>query len=212
MHGAWHDGSCWDPLVRALAARGHDAVAPDLPLFDPNSGYDERARPALEATEGVRDRIVVVGHSMGSAYAPLVAAASPGSLLVYLCGGWGPLREGFPFPARRPDGTRVWDRDEASAALYPRLPPETAAELAARLRPMAPAPGDSPWKEGLPDVPSVAVYASDDELFDAASEREIARRQLGSEPVEIPGGHFPMAEDPEGLAAVLDRLERSTRS
>jgi hypothetical protein len=36
-------------------------------------------------------------------------------------------------------------------------------------------------------------------------ERFVAREVLGVEPVEIPGGHFPMVEDPAALAAV-DRL------
>jgi pimeloyl-ACP methyl ester carboxylesterase len=59
---------------------------------------------------------------------------------------------------------------------------------------------------GYPDVPTVLVYASDDELFEPAWERFMARELLGVEPIEIPGGHFPMAEDPDALARLLDRL------
>ena len=217
IHGAWHDGSCWEPLVGCLRARGHDALAPDLPLHDPSAGFEERARPALEALEGVDEPVVVVGHSMGSAYATLVAVARPGSLLVHLCprlGGFEPppgapdtFREGFPFPADRPDGTSVWDADAAIAAMYRRLPPETALELAQRLRPMAPPAGEYPLP-GPPDVPTALVYAADDEFFEPDWERFMARELLGIEPIEIPGGHFPMAEDPDGLAALLDRLAR----
>jgi hypothetical protein len=36
----------------------------------------------------------------------------------------------------------------------------------------------------------------------------MARELLGVEPIEIPGGHFPMVEDPERLADLLDRLAR----
>jgi hypothetical protein len=32
---------------------------------------------------------------------------------------------------------------------------------------------------------------------------------LGIQPIEIPGGHFPMAEDPKALADLLDRLARN---
>ena len=39
LHGAWHDPYCWQPLVAHLHARGHDAVAPDLPFHDRRSGY-----------------------------------------------------------------------------------------------------------------------------------------------------------------------------
>jgi len=40
------------------------------------------------------------------------------------------------------------------------------------------------------------------------TERTAAREKLGVEPIEIPGGHFPMAEDPAALVAVVDGLVR----
>ena len=217
IHGAWHDGSCWEPVVRCLQARGHEAVAPDLPLDDPNAGFEGRARPALQALDGAADPVVVVGHSMASPYAALVAVARRGSLLVHLCprlGGFAPppgapatFREGFPFPADRPDGTSVWDAEAAIGAMYGRLSPETARALAQRLRPMAPPAGEFPLP-GHPDIPTELVYAAEDEFFEPAWERFIARELLGIEPIEIPGGHFPMAEDPDALADLLDGLER----
>ena len=73
LHGDWHDGSCWDPLVGPLRARGHDALAPDLPYDDSEAGFEARARPALAALEGVSDEIVIVGHSASSGYAAFVA-------------------------------------------------------------------------------------------------------------------------------------------
>jgi hypothetical protein len=51
LHGNWHDGSCWQPLIEALEARGHEAVAPDLPFDDPETTYADRIRPALQALE-----------------------------------------------------------------------------------------------------------------------------------------------------------------
>jgi pimeloyl-ACP methyl ester carboxylesterase len=91
--------------------------------------------------------------------------------------------------------------------MYPRLPPETARALAQRLRPMAPPPGEYPLP-GPPVMPTVLVYAADDEFFEPAWERFMARELLGIEPIEIPGGHFPMAEDPVALTDLLDRLAR----
>jgi pimeloyl-ACP methyl ester carboxylesterase len=54
----------------------------------------------------------------------------------------------------------------------------------------------------------VLVYAADDEFFEPSWERFMAREVFGIEPIEIPGGHFPMAEDPVALAALLDRVAR----
>lgn len=215
VHGAWHDGSCWGPLSELLTARGHRTVAPTLPYEDATAGYGERVDPALRELDDVDDHLVVVAHSMGSAYATLVAVAKPGSLLVQLCPRLGPFpsppeapdtfRPGFPFPPSRSDGTSAWDPEQAIRAMYPRLAPDVAVQLAGRLRPMAPAPGDYPLA-GYPDVDTELVYASDDEFFEPAWERFMAREVLGIEPVEIAGGHFPMFEDPSALADLLDRL------
>jgi pimeloyl-ACP methyl ester carboxylesterase len=217
LHGDWHDGACWEPLVGPLRARGHEALAPDMPYDDPETGFEERIQPAMRALEGVTDDVVVVGHSVSSGYAALVAQATPGSLLVHLCPRLGPFpppagapatfRKGFPFPPRNEAGAMVWDTEKAIDAMYSRLPPETGRALAERLRPAAAPAGEYPLP-GHPDVPTVLVYAADDEIFEPDWERFMARELLGVEPIEIPGGHFPMVEDPEPLAELLDRLER----
>ena len=217
IHGAWHDSSCWEAMVPKLRERGHEAVTPDLPLHDPEAGFEERARPAIDVLGGVADPVVVVGHSMASAYAALVAVARPGSLLVHLCprlGGFAEppgaprrFREGFPFPPDRPDGMSVWDPEAAIAAMYVRLPPETARALAWKLRPMSQPPDDYPLPRP-PDNPTVLIYAADDEAFEPDWHRFMARELLGIEAIEIPGGHFPMAEDPDALADLLDRVAR----
>ena len=216
IHGAWHDAACWDDVARILRERGHEVVAPDLPYHDPEAGHDERVRPALEALEGATGPVVVVGHSMGSAYAPIVAARRSESLLVHLCprlgpfdpgpeAPAGPFRTGMRLPSPGPDGLSVWDPDEAIDAMYGRLAPETARALAARLRPLAP-PADAFPLPGHPDVPTALVYAVDDEFFEPEWERHMARTVIGIEPIEITGGHFPMAEAPEALADLLERL------
>lgn len=215
LHGAWHDPTCWESLEERLEALGHTAIAPELPLHDPEAGYDERVRPALEALEAVDGPVVVVGHSQSSAFGPLVAVARPVSLIVHLCprmatsgsppGAPRPFKESFTFPPDRPDGTKAWDPEAAVEMMYPRLPLETARSLAQRLRPMAMPPDDYPLPEH-PDVPAALVYAAEDECFEPDFERFMAREVLGVEPIAFPSGHFPMAEDPAGLAELLDRL------
>ena len=115
--------------MERLVARGHEAIAPELPLHDPQAGFDDRVRPARKALGAVADPLVVVGHSLGSTYAPLIAVARPGSLLVHLCPRLGPFapppgapaifREGIPFPADRDDGTTIWDAEVVVIGLGP---------------------------------------------------------------------------------------------
>jgi pimeloyl-ACP methyl ester carboxylesterase len=215
IHGAWHEPSCWDELTPKLMARGHRVMTPDLPLQDPDAGFEERIRPALDAIDGADGPLVIVGHSQGTAYSSLVAAAKPESLLVHLCprlGGFEPppgapetFREGVPFPETGPDGTSAWDEAVALEALYGRVPPPRDSMLAGRLRPMA-MPREEYPLDSPPGNRTVLIYAAEDELFEPEWERFMARELLGVEPVEIPTGHFPMAEDPERLAEVLDGL------
>src|SRR6478672_2642689 len=94
IHGQWHDGSCWGSVLDRLRARGHNGVAPDMPFDDPQADYEQRARPALEALDGVDGPVVVVGHSIASAEAALVASARQTTLLVHLCPRFGT----FPMP------------------------------------------------------------------------------------------------------------------
>jgi pimeloyl-ACP methyl ester carboxylesterase len=215
IHGNWHDGSCWDRLVPELEARGHRAVAPDLPVDDPETTWDDRVSLPLGLLSHADGPVVVIGHSAASGYAAIVAERAPAQLLIYLCprlaefdhppGEPRVFRETLSFPPRRDDGAIVWEPENAITQMYPRLEPETARALAARLRPTAPPAGEFPL-ERHPDLATALVYATDDEFFEPAYERFIARELLDIEPIEIPGGHFPMAEDPERLAAVLDRL------
>jgi pimeloyl-ACP methyl ester carboxylesterase len=169
----------------------------------------------LEALDGVEGSVVVVGHSIASAEAALVAAARPTALLVHVCPRFGTFptpadapsvfRPGFPFPPRDAEDRSVWAPDAAIEAMYPRLERRTARDLADRLRPGASAVGDYPLSRH-PNLPTALVYSSDDEFFTPEWERFVARDLLGVEPIEIPGGHFPMVESPELLADLLDRL------
>ena len=89
-------------------------------------------------------------------------------------------------------------RKAEKAALEPKAP---------KTRPMAMPPDDYPLS-AHPKNRTVLIYAAEDELFEPDWERFMARELLGVEPIEIPGGHFPMAEDPDALAEVLDHLAR----
>ena len=215
LHGAWHDGSCWDEVAGGLRARGHAVVAPDLPLHNPEAGYAARLAPAVELLSGVDGPVVIVGHSLGSDYAAVLATEVDEPSVVHLCprlGGVPPptgaprrTRPGFPWPAQDERGWMTWDPAAAAIAMYGRLDPALARALAARLRPLAPVPEAFPLGRH-PDVPTAVVYAAEDEAFEPAWIRFMARELLGVEPIELPGGHFPMFEAPERLAAVLDGL------
>jgi pimeloyl-ACP methyl ester carboxylesterase len=215
VHGAWHDGSCWDLLTPLLEQRGHRVVAPDLPISDLGATYEDYAQAVLDALGEDESPFVLVGHSLGSDTIPLVAVRRAPERLVYLCprlGGFTRRPPGEPRAFRAPErlprdndeGLAAWAPDDAVAAMYPRLDPALAQTMAARLRPQAGVfRRPYPLAEPPRGVPTRMIYAANDELFDPAWSRWAARELLGVEPIEIPGGHFPMLERPEELAELL---------
>jgi pimeloyl-ACP methyl ester carboxylesterase len=71
IHGAWHGAWCWHKLIPELRARGHQAVAIDLPGHGVDKtpvaevtldGYARRVGEALDALD---EPAVLVGHSLG---------------------------------------------------------------------------------------------------------------------------------------------------
>jgi pimeloyl-ACP methyl ester carboxylesterase len=215
IHGAWHDDACWDLLVAELTRRGHECVTPVLPLEDGDAHFEDYARVVIERLDG-HAAPIVVGHSLSSAVAPLVAVERPVKLLVYLC----PAMAGFASPPDAPPYQRAgyarppvdaedrswWPHDRAITELYGRLDRELAEHLANRLRPQPQSVFRAPYPlRRPPELPSAFFYARDDEIFDEHWSRSIARTLLDVEPIELPGGHFPMLEHPGRLADALER-------
>ena len=76
VHGAWHDDTCWAPLVAVLHAGGHRCITPVLPLEEDDAGFEDYAKVVVDCLSEC-ERPVLVGHSLSSAVIPLVAVGRP---------------------------------------------------------------------------------------------------------------------------------------
>lgn len=98
IHGAFHGGWCFDPVVELLRAKGHEVVAPDLPGMGGDEAalraatLDGWARFTVEACRSLRGAIgdaplVLAGHSRGGAVISAAAEADPFAMdsLAYVC-------------------------------------------------------------------------------------------------------------------------------
>lgn len=83
IHGADSDSRYWHRVIPELEARGHHAIAPDLPCDDDTAGLSDCADAVADAI-GDRMELVVVAQSLAGLTAPLVAARKPVDLLVML--------------------------------------------------------------------------------------------------------------------------------
>jgi pimeloyl-ACP methyl ester carboxylesterase len=94
VHGAWHEGRCWERVVPLLEAAGHQVLAPSLTgygdkahLLGPEVGLDTHVADVVALIEQEDlTGVVLVGHSYAGLVVSSVANAVPGRIahLVYL--------------------------------------------------------------------------------------------------------------------------------
>ena len=225
VHGAWHNGACWNPTAALLREAGHQVVAPDLPCDDPSAGLADYAATVLAAIADLHpsDDVVVVGHSLGGLTIPLVAARTTVTELVFVCAfvplpgatladdlftlddtfapEWAELSSQ---QVRHDDGSSSWPTEAAIAAFYHDCPPEQAAWASRLLRPQAWSVANEPSPlAAYPEVPARAIVCTEDRVLNAASCARHAVERLDATVTRLGGGHSPMVAQP---AALVDAL------
>lgn len=218
VHGSWHGPWVWERVAAELRDRGHEVVAPELPIDEVGATWQDYADKVTDALGHRADEAILVGHSAGAIPVAIAASRSAPRLTVYLTPS-NPARE---LPEDRPvrfkpeldavikyddRGRDYLDVEDAVSVFYRRLDPSTARWAASRLRPQAET-GDIPL-ERPPAVPSVLVYARHDEVFTTEGMLWSAKYVFGVEPIAIDTGHTPQLEAPNDLADVLEDFAKS---
>ena len=222
IHGAWHGAWCWDPLLPELHRRGHRAVAVDLPCDDPAATTMDNAKLVADSlTDAQDDDVVIVGHSLGGITAVVVPLLRPVRKVVLLAALVPrPGRSLGDVMASEPDttteefnavprhvgdrGAVSWDPEIAAPFFYRACDPDTARWAASKLRTQVwTTSRESCPLDKWPDCELTSIICTEDELLTPAWSRRIARDVLGVEPLELPGGHFPMLAIPSQLADAL---------
>lgn len=214
--GGWHGAWCWAFLADELAARGHRAVAVDLPTTDPDAGALAGAAAVTAALPD--DDVVLVGHSLAGLTVPLVtdprvrrhvylAAMLPTPGRSVASGERQTVRGLGRGLVQHEDGSSSWEPAAAAARLYPDSPPDRAAWAVARLqrqhwRVMSEVSPLTAW----PDLPATYVRCADDAVVDADWAARAVPDRLGIEPTVIPGDHSPFLARPAALADLLTGL------
>lgn len=220
IHGASSDSWYWHRVLPLLRARGHDVVAPDLPIGDDAAGLAEYRDTVLDAIgdRGDRGDLIVVAQSMGGFTAPLVCDQVPVALMVLVAA---------MVPAPGESGAQWWvntgyaaakrEQDERDGrppdagldlmtAFFNDVPPEVVEEAFARGElPQSDAPFRHPWPlDAWPDVPTKFLLCREDRFFPAEFMRRVVPARLGIAPDELDSGHLPALAHPEEL---VERLE-----
>lgn len=218
---AWY----WHRVVPELEARGHAAIAVDLPAADDTAGLDAYVDAVVAAVDGrvPAGGVALVAQSMGGLVAPLVCGRVPVALLVL-------VNAMIPLPGETggawweatgqaqartehavAEGRAVPDGIDPLVDFFHDVPADVvAAAMAAGEPPQSARPFVDPvpithW----PDVPTRVLAARDDRFFPADFQRRVAQERLGLEPELIPGGHLVALGQPAALAARLDACWRA---
>jgi pimeloyl-ACP methyl ester carboxylesterase len=204
IHGAGDVSWYWHLVEAELRRRGHDTVAPDLPVEDDTAGLSRYADVVVDAI-GDRHDVVVVAQSFGGYVAPIVAQRTKARLIV-LVAAMVPLpgesaEEMFRVTGWQPSG----DDSSTRAIFYHDVPDDLAEEAMSRGRRQSDTPGREPWPlAAWPDIPTRFIVCRNDRFFPARWLRGVVRDRLGIEPDEIDSGHCPALSRPVELAHLLE--------
>jgi pimeloyl-ACP methyl ester carboxylesterase len=215
IHGAGDVGWYWHLVQADLGDRGHETVAPDLPIEDDTAGLSRYADVVIDAIGG-RPEVVVVAQSFGGYVAPIVADRIHARLIVLVAGM-------IPSPGEtaeemfRHTGWRPAQLEHSSeiAVFYHDVPRDLAEEALVRgNRRQSDTPGGEPWPlPAWPAIPTRFIVCRDDRFFPADWLRPLVIERLGIEPDEIDSGHCPALSRPHELAELLESyLSRPTRA
>src|SRR3954454_23288532 len=175
IHGGGSSGWDWHLVVPELVARGHEAVAVDLPATDASAGWWEYADAVAGAVAG-REQVVVAGHSLGGFTAPLVCARRPVELVVLVAAM-------IPSPGERFDAwwtNAGYEESGLGDVFYHDVAPELEAEAKRHTRDEKARALSEPWPlDAWPDTPTRYLLCRDDRLFTPAFARPHARARLG---------------------------------
>jgi pimeloyl-ACP methyl ester carboxylesterase len=223
VHGGHHGAWCWELLIGELHALGHRTVAMDLPIEDPLCGTGEYADVVCDAIQA-EESVVLVGHSMGGLSIPIAAGRRPTVGMIFLCSvlpvpGMSP-RETFSAHPKvagfnktgstyDDEGRKLADPEVCRDHFFHDCPPELQQWAIDRLRPQAPKPLTEPSTLSVwPNVPSRYIACRNDRAVPLAWVQEVVPERLGSQPIEMEGGHSPFLSRPKDLAVALDEIVR----
>ena len=206
--GAWY----WHRVVPELEARGHTAVAVNLPGPDESAGLPEYAAAIVAAIgDHDPDDVVLVAQSMGGFSAVMACARAPIGVLVL-------VNAMIPRPAETPGewwANTGWEEARVAAAETGGYPVEfdvptyflhdVAAEVLAsedaEERPEAAIAFTQPCDiVSWPDVPTRVVAGREDRFFPLPFQSQVARDRLSTEVDAVPGGHLNALSRPVELA------------
>jgi hypothetical protein len=208
----------WDRLVQALAKRGATAHAVELPS-DPDllaAGYAELIRRQIGAIAAP----IVLAHSGSGPLLPAAARALEARHQIWLAA-WVPDPDASFVEEVDADAEAAFNPDwigkdpieddaVAAAFLYHDCDDATLEWALSTRRLFLPRAVFNERISLAPEIASTYIVASNDRTIRPEWQRQMARKRLRVEPIEVPTGHCPNVSLPDRLAEILIEVAQPT--
>lgn len=236
VHGAWHDASCWNPLVPYLEASQLEVFTPDLPSHGKNPADPARTNLKAYSTyisqyiENIDKKVILVGHSMAGMVISQVAEEIPDKLarLLYLSAylpengqslfsliaanaagvGKSPIEEVMQISA---DKRYFTINPQAIQGLFYNCSPTDQSPKAFPSQPALPFSGKVRLSEAnYGRVPKTYICCLNDHVIPISHQRHMLKNQACGEMVQLDSDHSPFLSCPELLAKVLNSARKAS--
>lgn len=217
VHGAWHGAWCWEKLVPHLEERGLTVTAPDLLIDQP---FETSVDVVVDVLRE-RDKVLLLGHSMGGAVISAAAERVPDAIerLIFLAA-FAPqdgetinslveanlasaLRENM---ALNEDGRLVVREEVIAAAFYGDCDDDTVAAAMSQLRPQHPSAFSTALRlsaENYGRVEQQYIECIEDQAIHISLQRRMARAAGCTLINSIRTSHSPFLSAPAELAGLI---------
>lgn len=221
VHGAWADGSSWNPVIVKLQTAGFTVFAPPNTL----RGLESDAATIATFLKSVSGPVVLVGHSYGGSVASVASADAPNVKALVYVDGFVPdtgesclslLSDGPPPPddlfvpipfatATGGDADLYFNTKYYGAVFASDQAPAAASVMAVTQRPLTnsaltdKAPATLGWKT----IPSWYVLGDADLVIPPRTQLSMATRAK-AQITHVPGGGHPnMLSHPDATVATI---------
>jgi pimeloyl-ACP methyl ester carboxylesterase len=217
VHGTTQSAAGFQPLVEALAERGHRAVTVDVPSAAATTAEDYAVLLADQVPDDL-DRPVIAAHSASGLLMPALARRLDARHQVWLAAAVADYagRRSLLTEIRQ-DPTAVAHQEwlgvdptrDPVLATYFLFHDANLAALRKALTTLKLCDLSAVYTE-IPEhdpaaIPSTYLLPKDDRALTPAWMAKVARERLHTEPIEFPGSHNFYAAAPEETAALISR-------
>src|SRR6202051_1236066 len=219
VHGAFADGSGWEPVANILKNDGYKVSV----VQHPETSYADDQKYTKAAIDAMGGPVVLVGNSYGGSVITEAGNHPKVRALVYIAAfaldegeSCASIEQGLPQASKafKPDSNGNWciDQEHFAADFAADIPPEKAAFMAISQVPIS---TDSfthkvtnpAWK----NKPTWYMVATEDRSINPDQERMMAKRAK-AKTVEVKSSHVAYMSHPEEAAKLIEEAATSTVS